>query len=219
MPRTGAHGDVRKVASVRVSPHNLDRLSRAARGSVWAVLVVVAAVGLFALSVVASGGVLTAQALYAKTADGLGAGLLGTVATVTVLERLRERRTSRAERLEVIARLVSRDLGTVRATAEQLRSTNRLQSGYLDRAILRGAILSGCDLRRMRAVAADLSGADLSGTDLYDADLRWCNLADAKLTEETNLRLARLDYANLAGIPPETLRLAGALEQRDAARP
>jgi len=63
---------------------------------------------------------------------------------------------------------------------------------------LRGADLSGLDLRAVNFIRAKLHAADLSGSDLRDADLLFADLSAADLTG-ADLRGAALDRTVWAG--------------------
>jgi len=74
---------------------------------------------------------------------------------------------------------------------------------------LRGADLSGADLREADLRGADLSGADLSEADLREADLSGADLSGADLSE-ADLRGADLSGADLRGAYLREADLSGA---------
>lgn len=74
---------------------------------------------------------------------------------------------------------------------------------------LRGANLSGADLRRAILDGSDLTGANLSGADLRDASLLDVNLNKAAL-DGADLRGARLLRAKLSMSNMQGARLEGA---------
>jgi len=81
-------------------------------------------------------------------------------------------------------------------------------------AFLRGADLSGANLRGADLSSADLSGANLSGANLRSADLSGANLSGADLRSadlrSANLRSADLSGANLSGADLSSADLSGA---------
>ncbi|EAE6961494.1 pentapeptide repeat-containing protein [Listeria monocytogenes] len=79
-----------------------------------------------------------------------------------------------------------------------------LRDGYGERADLRGADLSGANLR-----FADLRGADLSGANLRFADLRGADLSGANL-RFADLRGADLNNANLSNADLSNVNLSNA---------
>ncbi len=74
---------------------------------------------------------------------------------------------------------------------------------------LRGANLSGLNLRRAVLSEADLSGSNLSGADLFRADLSEANLKGANL-KGANLTKAHLSKTNLSGSILSGVDLSGA---------
>ena len=90
------------------------------------------------------------------------------------------------------ANLCYADLRGANLSGADLRDANLCYANFRG-ANLRGANLSGADLND-----ANLSGANLSGADLIGADLRDANLIDADLCY-ANLRGANLRGANLSG--------------------
>lgn len=88
-----------------------------------------------------------------------------------------------------------------------------LRSVNLSGADLTGADLSGCDLRLADLSSAKLTGAnlqdaDLRNADLTNADLTGANLADADL-RQVDLSTAQLAGANLSGVDLRDAQLPG----------
>ena len=72
-----------------------------------------------------------------------------------------------------------------------------LRDADLSGAVLSGAVLSGADLRYANLIGANLSRADLSDANLSDANLSYAKLSDANLSR-ANLSRANLSDANLS---------------------
>lgn len=194
-----------------IAPEQRGRCARILLGTLWSLLVCALAIGLTGWALRMTNPTATTEMLLATSLASVGSGLFGTVATVVSLELLRSRRAEREQKSAILIRLRSNDLTTVARAVEELRSSRRLESGYLDQADLRGACLRGLDLRRMRAVGARLDGANLTDTVMYGADLRYSSLADIQISDATNLHACRLEGANFDGVDPSKLRSMGVL--------
>ena len=70
--------------------------------------------------------------------------------------------------------------------------------GHLSGAVLTGANLDSCDLRRAKVVGGDLTGANLNKANLRETNLSWSTLRQASLTN-CNLFQAQLQWSNASG--------------------
>jgi signal transduction histidine kinase/GAF domain-containing protein len=141
--------------------------------------------------------------------ENLGAGLVGILATVLILDRLSKHGSDVMLRESLVYQFGSPSSATATEAARLLRLHAWHRDGSLQGANLVGADLSGADLYDFDLRSANLYHAKLAGCDLYGARLEGASLRSADLTDAT-LHAASLRGANLEGAVFDRARLAGA---------
>lgn len=150
-------------------------------------------------------------AIYSKPDSGywvnIYASVVGTILTISVLDRRAEQRASRERKEELILQMGSpADGGFAIEALRVLTQKKWLKNGILVKSYLAGANLPRAylvkvNLREAILTQANLQGADLSSANLQKAELTGVNLKNAGLVltdfQEAILRVAKLQQAEL----------------------
>jgi hypothetical protein len=148
------------------------------------------------------GGLLLGLILFSTPSDrtsyyvNVYTGVLSTLVTIGVIDRLNNRRTRQQLKAQLIREMSSSDNGIARRAVRELRENGAVQDGSLKSAFLAFANLNQANLMWANLASAQLDGAQLQqawldNAHLYKASLQQANL-DGAVLDCTNLPFANL---------------------------